>query len=434
MEKNILIHLVQFAVVMLLGYTCVVTALRCFGFRELPVKKRRLCVEKNVELYGESFTLVMGLKAIAWGVVVLCALYCVSLLYCAVTRDGISQEAFYKVWSHSDAVHYRNLAEIGYHDHIENGQHLFLVFFPLYPWLMRLLHVLISNYDLCGHLLSALSYVGGCYVLARLVTEEFGWRAGRMSLMLFSAYPFAFFFAGIYTESLFFLLSVTTFYFIRKHRYFWAGIFGALAALTRMQGVFLIFAGVVEYAASGRPVDKIKSHDWRGLWRDIWRTLIPLTITLVGTGIYLWLNYDVEGDPFRFSFYQHDHWSQYFVPLPKCLSIIWKEISITTNTKLSFTIWLPDLAAFLICLITLIYSSRRMPVAWVAYFFVCIVINFSLNWPLSCGRYIACAFPLPVIMAVASQRRPIAGQLVAVVFAILQGAYLYAYLAGTTIF
>ena len=414
---------VLLTVVFGIGYVCLMVVLRCLG-KEMPSIRQR----------GTTFDRIMGIRAAAWGIGVLCAIYAVSLLYCAIWKDSISLEVFYKAWAHADAVHYRNLAEIGYRGLTENGRHLFLVFYPLYPWLVRLLHYLIPNYDLCGHLLSALAYIAGCYVLARLTTEEFGRRTCQMSLMLFSAYPFAFFFAGIYTESLFFLLSVTTFYLIRKHRYIPAGILGALAALTRMQGILLLFAGIAEYMISDKPIDRIRSRDRRSLLRDTWKKLLPLTLMPAGAGIYLWLNYAVEGDPFRFTFYQRDHWHQYFVPLPKCLSIIWEQITARGDIKLIFTIWLPEFLVFLVSFMALIYAARRMPATWTVYFLGCMLLNYSLSWPLSCGRYIACAFPLPVTAAVAFRRYPSVCYLAAVISALLQGAYLFAYLTGAPLY
>ena len=49
------------------------------------------------------------------------------------------------LWKKWDAWHYVNLAELGYEGYVENGQHLFVVFFPLYVWLVRLAARVIGN-------------------------------------------------------------------------------------------------------------------------------------------------------------------------------------------------------------------------------------------------------------------------------------------------
>ena len=56
--------------------------------------------------------------------------------------------------------HYINLAEQGYDGYVENGQHLFLVFYPAYVWLLRAARVLIPHTLLAGMLHSSLCYAG----------------------------------------------------------------------------------------------------------------------------------------------------------------------------------------------------------------------------------------------------------------------------------
>ena len=427
-------QIVSLISVLLFGYICLILALRCLGKEELRVRRRHIILESPINQAGEPFTPKMGITACAWGIVVLTATYGASVLCCAVLKDSITLEQICNLWAHADAVHYRKLAELGYHDYIENGQHLFLVFFPLYPWVVRLANSVVGNYDLCGHIVSSAAYIGVCYVLARLVTEDFSWQTARTSLFLLSVYPFSFFFAAYYTESLFLFLSVTTFYFIRKHQYWIAGIIGALASLTRMQGVLLLFVAFVEYYISDLPFQKMKAHNWRGLWIDVWKKLLPASLMLIGIGVYLWLNYDVEGDPLRFTVYQREHWSQYFVPLPNCLNTILKSIKTYGSAKFLCTIWAPEIVIFALSLGYMLYAARWMQLTWAAYFLACVVLNYSLNWPLSCGRYMACTFPLFTSIAVAGEKKPIVGQTAAVVFAIFQGAYLFSFLYSGSVF
>ena len=432
--KRAILFVWQASAIAAVVLVCLALGLRCLGVETVPVGRRQIELGERRARRGERFTAAMGLQAVMWGAGVMLAVYGASALYCAVEYDRVSWELFCQVWSRADAVHYRSLAELGYHGYIENGQHLFLVFFPLYPWTVRLLACVIPDYALCGHLVSALSYTAGCWVFARLVTEEFGWRTARLSLGLFSAYPFGFFFAAVYTESLFFLLSVTAFYCIRRHRYLLAGVTGALAALTRMQGAFLLLAGLAEYLVSERPLEKLRGRRWRALWGDVWKKLLPLALMGAGTAVYLWLNWDVEGDMFRFAYYQREHWYQYATPMHRCLATIWNELTDRAAPRLAGTVWLPDTAVFILCLGALVLGVRRLPTAWTVYFLVCVLVNYSISWPLSCGRYMACAFPLPVALAAAARRRPALARLGAAVFGIWQGAYLSVFLSGAPLY
>lgn len=417
---------------LILGALCLVVALRCFGVKRVRVAGRELPLERPRGLAGERFTLRMGLAAVAWGVAVLAALWMVSAVYCMFTRNSVSWGELYKLWTHADAAHYRALAEQGYWNYTD-GDHLLLVFFPLYPWLTHLLAQLLPNYDLCGHLLSGLCFVASCYLLARLTTEEFGWRAGALALALFSACPYAFFFAAYYTESLFVLLSLAAFYMIRRRRYLAAGIVGALAAMTRMQGLLLVPVAVAEWISSERPVEKLRARDWPALRRDLLR-LAGVALMGLGVAVYLWLNYAVEGDPFRFLVYQKGNWSQGFVPLPRCVQIIWEYVKAEAVSERGFNIWIPELCAFLACMAAAVYGARRVPVSWMTYFLLALMMNYSLSWPLSCGRYMASAFPLPVILAVALRKRPLLGYLLVLTGTLFQGIFLIAFLSGNSIY
>ena len=75
------------------------------------------------------------------------------------------------------------------------------------------------------------------YRLARLdLDDESAFRA----TILFAIFPASYVFYAPYTESTFLLFSVLLFYYARERRWFLAGLCGALATLTRQQGLFLI--------------------------------------------------------------------------------------------------------------------------------------------------------------------------------------------------
>ncbi len=408
-----------------------VLAARLLGKRSVGAGRFRVAVYKPLALTGETFTARDGLNAVAWAAGALCLAYGVSLLYCGVLGNGVSWTELARAWQKYDAFHYLGLAERGYRGYLEGGRPLFLVFFPLYPWLVRLLHLVIPNYALCGHILSAVCYLGSAYLLARLTTEEFGRKTGMLSVAFLSAYPFSFFFAAVYTESLFLLLSLGCFYAIRRHRYPLAGILGALAALSRMQGVLLAAVALTEYCITERPVRKLLDRDWRGLWRDLWGKLFWMAFMGLGTLAYLGLNYAVAGDPFRFLTYQRERWFQGSAFLLTSLSKLWNGfLSPPAGYEFtSYTTWGPQLVLFVFCVMVLLYGARRLPPTWTLYYAICLFLN-SLRNPLSCGRYLACAFPLPVMLALAGVGKPKAGRFLLLSFGVLQGVFLIFYLAG----
>ena len=221
---------------------------------------------------------------------------------------------FLEKWRLWDAPHYLEIAENGYAQHVEDGQHLFLVFFPLYPLLVKMLAVIVRNYTVSGLLVSTLCYCGGCAVMYKLVTMEYSKSVARASVVLLSVSPFAFYFGGIMTESTFFLVTVAAFLAIRRHKWFITGVLGILASLTRSVGVFIVIPAAIEWVQAECPVLLIKEKNWKDLGRRFVK-LLPVALTPIGTLIYLYINYRIEGDPFVFMKYQSEHWSmnlQYF--------------------------------------------------------------------------------------------------------------------------
>ena len=409
-----------------------VLVLRLLGLQAVSLSGRRLSLCKPMVLAGDTFTPRDGLWAVLWGLGALVIFHGATLLYCGIFGDGVSWEHFWTAWRQYVGYHYLGLTEHGYAGYTEGGRPLFLVFFPLYPWLMRLLHLFIPSYPLCGLLLSGACFVGSCVVMQALVIREVGRKTARGSLVFLTAYPFAFFFASFHTESLFLLLSLGCFYCIRTHRWAPAGVLGALAALTRMQGVFLAVVAFAEYWMTERPLDKLRGRDWRGLWQDLWGKLFWMAFMGLGTLVYLGLNFAVTGDPFSFMDFQKERWYQGFALFTTSLTKLWNGFLHPSEGYefAAYTTWGPQLVLFVFCLIFLLYGVRRMPPVWMLYYAVCVFLNFSLSNPLSCCRYIACAFPLPVMLAVGSKRHPSGGTFLLVVYGALQGIFLMAYFAG----
>jgi Gpi18-like mannosyltransferase len=81
------------------------------------------------------------------------------------------------------------------------------------------------------------------YRLAHLdLNDELAFRA----TILFAVFPGSYVFYAPYTESTFLLFAVLLFYFARQRRWVFAGLCGALATLTRQQGLFLMVPLIME--------------------------------------------------------------------------------------------------------------------------------------------------------------------------------------------
>lgn len=343
----------------------------------------------------------------------------VGLFACLVLYPDSGPDAALWIWKRWDALHYVNLAELGYSGYMEDGKHLFLVFFPLYPWLMRLVSALTGNTMAAGLLISFLCYAGGCVYLYKLTAWELGRRAARRAVLFLSVFPHAFFFGGIMTESLFLLTTAAGLWYIRRHRWWLAGAIGILAAMTRMHGILLVGAAAAEL------VEKRGGFDWK----EIGRRLPALLLPVLGTLVYLLLNWQVAGDPFAFTVMQ-EHWSQGFCWISDTLWYVLQNALSYPTEAVRYQLWIPTILLFPIFFALAVYARKRFRSMYTLYGFVYLVLNYSLSWLLSAGRYLSCALPFFLFAAALTERRRWLTILIAAGMSIGFLVMLYGYLTG----
>ena len=319
----------------------------------------------------------------------------VALAACLVLYPGSGPDAALWVWKRWDGLHYVNLAELGYSGYMEDGKNLFLVFFPLYPWLMRVISLLTGNTMAAGLLLSFLCYSSGCVFVYRLAAFELGRGGAKRAVLFLSVYPYAFFFGGIMTESLFLLTTAGGLWAIRRHQWWQAGVWGLLAAMTRMHGILLIGAAGAEL------VEQLGRFDWKAIARKLPALLLPA----VGTLVYLLLNWRVTGNPFAFTMMQQ-HWSQGFCPLADTLWYVLQNALSYPTELVRYQIWIPTSLLFPIFFGLLVWAWKKFRSMYTLYGFVYLVLNYSLSWLLSAGRYLSCALPFFLFAAALTEGRP----------------------------
>src|SRR3990172_761078 len=125
-----------------------------------------------------------------------------------------------------DSYWYLDIAQNGYYLR-ENDTLANVVFFPLYPFLMKVLSFLVfGNLILAGWFLSSVFLILAVGYLYKLVLEFHKDLDPKLVLLMMLTFPTAFFFNAVYTESLFLFLSVVSFYYALKKNFLLAGIFG----------------------------------------------------------------------------------------------------------------------------------------------------------------------------------------------------------------
>jgi len=189
------------------------------------------------------FSVRVGLSL--WGAVVL-ALIPVQWSSDSVVRPYLGSEPvdsglarwFLEPWQRFDVPHYLHLAREGY----RLDEDIYSIHPPLYPLLIRWLGDLLGGeeqYLLAALLISNLAVLGYCLVFAGLARDAVGPRHASCAQLYTMSYPWAFFLWVGYAESLFLFLAALAFWAMWRRRWWMAGVCGALAALTRVQGAVL---------------------------------------------------------------------------------------------------------------------------------------------------------------------------------------------------
>lgn len=343
--------------------------------------------------------------AAVFGLALLFRLAVVLLAALFLLGQGITGlEGNLNAWMRWDALHYVRLSQLGYAGYIENGQHLFLVFFPLYVWILRFVDLFVGNTMLAGMVISSLCYAGGCAYLYKLVALDYGRTVARRTVLFLSLFPYAFFFGGTMTEGLFLLTTAASLYNIRRHRWLAAGLWGVLAALTRMQGVLMVGVALAELVESERPFALRGQALKRGLV-SILRRLPAVLLPLLGTLAYLGLNLWVEGDPFSFV-QQQEHWYQGFLWISETLWYVLQNALRYHSPAIQVELWIPTLLLFLVFFPLLLAARGKHRNMYVLYAFVYLALNYSLSWLLSAGRYLSCGIPFFLFAAALTEKKP----------------------------
>jgi len=296
---------------------------------------------------------------------------------------------FWGILGRWDANSYLKIAEYGY---ASEGEDKFrLVFFPLYPALIAAFNVVFRNYTLSALIVSGIATIALGLSFRELVKMDYSEKMAQFAVLFLFIFPTAYFLHIPYTESLFLALTVGCFLAARKRYWMTVGILGALACLTRINGLVLIFALAFEVWEEYRET-RLFNRKW------LFLVLVP-----AGFGGYLALNYFVSGDPLMFMTYQRENFSRYFrVPWIG----IWETYKRIDNPKPNDSQMqgFQELTFVLIGLIAAIAGWRYLRTSYAVWMTLNWLLFVSTSFVLSVPRYLLIMFPLFILMARAAQR------------------------------
>lgn len=205
----------------------------------------------------------------------------------------VGVHAWLALWNRWDAINLGKLAQHGYSGSGENAP--FLVLLPLHPWLVRIVAFFTDDYLVSALLISCVAGAVLAVLLWRLVRLDYSSTTADLAVGFLFIFPTSYVLHIGYTESLFLALVIGSLLMAREERWLLAGLLGALACLTRVQGIIILPALMAE---AGQQWYETRRWEWQRLF-----------LGFAGLGIlgYLWLNYHVTGHPLAFMGIQQTH-------------------------------------------------------------------------------------------------------------------------------
>ena len=193
------------------------------------------------------------------------------------------------LWSfiNFDGVHYLSIALEGYRTFT-------YFYFPVFPLVIKYVSVFLestgsTNMAITGYVLSNLFLFTALLGFYKLIRLDFSKKIAFLTIAILLVFPTSFYLGSFYNESLFLALVVWCFYFARTNKWMFTAILGVFATATRVVGIALIPALLIEAYLQYKGKNK--------------KVLFPFVSALsTGLGVLLYMLYlNIKtGDPLIF--------------------------------------------------------------------------------------------------------------------------------------
>ncbi len=301
-------------------------------------------------------------------------------------------EGFFGQWSSWDTQWFLKIANEGYPNPPASTFDISSrSFFPLYPLLIWLFSLIVQHNILAGIILSNVASIIACVFLYLLVKTEYSKKISKRTIFYLLIFPTAFFFSAVYSESLFLMFTVMAFYYARKNIWALAGLFGFLASLTRVMGVFLVFPLLIEFFVRN-PLSVEKK--WKLPSLSILWTMVPALGTLAYF-TYLKLH---TGSFFAF-FEAQKYWGRTSYDVTRIIETI-------THGYIHYPLYsIVDIATAITFVILLFFLYKKVRLSYFTYAAFCVLIPLSTGTFMSIGRMVLVAFPFFMLFAIWGEKK-----------------------------
>ncbi|MEK7521524.1 MAG: mannosyltransferase family protein [Patescibacteria group bacterium] len=301
------------------------------------------------------------------------------------------------IWANFDGRHFINIAKHGY-------QNFDFAFFPLYPFLISLFNFLDPLY--VGIFISCISFVAALYFLYKLTKVDYSEKIASLAVFFACFYPLSFFYHSVYSDSLFFLLTILSFYLARKRNWVWAGFFAALASMTRLSGIVLVPALLVEWYLQNK---NSRNTPFK-------KALPGIALGTLGIGGYMLALNVHKGDPLLFQ-KSFSAWNQAGVVLP--FQVIYRYIKIFLSVSPKLLVYWVAVLEFVtlgLYLLLGLFVWRKIRASYGLFIFLLLLLVPITGTFAGTPRYLLHLFPGFIALSLIAQKRPLLQNILIVMF------------------
>lgn len=275
---------------------------------------------------------------------------------------------------------------IAHNGYLNLGEQKDTAFFPFYPIVIGILGRWLDIH-LSGIIISNISFMISLLLLYQIVLKDHGHEVADRTVTLLAFNPFSIFFSAVYSESLFIMCVLLSFYWGERRNWILAAISAAAAGATRVVGFLTIVGLALLY------LEQIH-FNWQGVRKDILWIILSIGGP-IGYMLFLGIQF---GNPFQFIESQYVAGWGKEVNMQLAVDTIRNSFSVNALVTGQFhAMNLIHLLSAFFALLVLGVGVMYVRLPYILWGLLTVFASFSL-WR-SMGRYLIVIFPLYIVVA-----------------------------------
>jgi len=328
-----------------------------------------------------------------------------SPVYFLENKESAVSHFLISPWANFDGVYYLLIAADGYT--VNAG------FFPLFPLSVYLTTSIFGdvlpfdpNQYFTALLLVSLFFLLSLVAMYKLIKLDYKSEIAIRTIIFMLIFPTSFFFASIYSESLFLLLSLSSLYFARKKMWVLSSVCGGLLTATRLVGIAIIPVLIYEFLKSDPPSLKLRGAK-KNLLKNIKQFLVriwPLFLIPIGLLIYMSFNLQKWGSAFYFIQAQADLQNERTVDgiilIPQTIFRYFKILTTVSSNQFEWWIALLEISVFVFIVVMLYIAwKKKVRLSYILFAAIAFLIPISTGTFTGLPRYSLILFPVFIALS-----------------------------------